>query len=162
MGDIFMAGSRKGSRPDFICRMEKSIIKLAMVAIAILVFFQVIMLNDTARVFLNYATRLEGGSLEDSAMLSSVGRVVLRLENDNTFHRAFILVNGEPVTALSSSEIELEVRNNDLVEIDATKVEDQYIYLTTVGVSDNVLQPSIGQRVKARNRIELFSRIRLK
>lgn len=157
-----MAGSRKDGRPDFMRRMEKSIIKLAMAGIAVLVVFQVIMLNDTARVFLNYATRLEGGSLEDSAMLSSVGRVVLRLENDNTFHRAFILVNGEPVTALSSSEIELEVRNNDLVEIDATKVEDQYIYLTTVGVSDNVLQPSIGQRVKARNRIELFSRIRLK
>jgi hypothetical protein len=162
MGDIFMAGGRKGRGPGFMHRVEKSIIKLAVAGIVILVVFQAIMLNDTVRVFLNYATRLEGGPLEDSAMLSSGGRVVLRLENDNTFPQAFILVNGEPVKALNDYEIELEVRNNDLIEIDATNVGDEYVYLTTVGVSDNVLQPSIGQRAKARKRIELFSRIRLK
>lgn len=156
-----VAKSRK-DRPDISYRVEKVILKAVIIGVLLLVAFQAIMLNETARVFLNYTTRLEGGTMEETGIFPPEGKLVLRLENLDKHPQALLLVNGEPVASFENSEIEVNIRNNDLIEIDATKVDDDSLYISVVGVSDNVISPPIGYRVTARNKIQLFSRVRLK
>ncbi|MDI6706378.1 MAG: hypothetical protein QME73_08990 [Bacillota bacterium] len=161
-GAVSMVAKSRKNRPDISYRVEKIILKAVIIGVLLLISFQAIMLNETARVFLNYATRLEGGSMEESGIISPEGKLVLRLENLDKYPQALLLVNGEPVASFENAEIEVNIRNNDLIEIDATKVDDDYLYISIVGVSDNVISPSIGYRVKARNKIQLFSRVKLK
>ena len=40
--------------------------------------------------------------------------------------------------------------------------DDEFVHICIVGISDNVELPRVGQRVKAKNRIELISRVKLK
>jgi hypothetical protein len=157
-----MAVNKRKNKPDITCRVERIIVKAVVIGVLSLIVFQAIMLNETARVFLNYATRLEGGPLEETGILSSGGRLIIKLENREEYPQALLLVNGEPVAAFDKKELEVNVRNNDLIEVDATKVKDEYLYISVVGVSDNIIQPSIGLKIKAKNKIQIISRVKLK
>ena len=149
-------------RPEFNKRIEKLLIRAVLIGMLFLVTFQFIMLNESARVFLNYATTLEGDSLEDSGILTKEGSLYIMLESEYLIPKAKLLQNGEPVATLDTREVKISVRNNDVLELDASKSGDEFVLVCVVGISDNVLQPSVGLRVKARNKIELISRVKLK
>lgn len=157
-----MARKLRGKQPDVARKVEGFILKAAITGIVLLTLFQAIMLNDTARVFLNYTSKLEGQSLDESGLLTTTGKLIIRIENEEVFPEVLLLVNGEPVAAFDRKEIGVQVRNNDLVEVDASRLKERSIYLSIVGVSDNVIQPTIGMRVRARNKIQVISRVKLK
>jgi hypothetical protein len=157
-----MAGKDRIKKNNFTLKIEKLLIKAVIAGLILLVGFQFIMLNDTARVFLNYTAGLEGSSFGADGMLTKEGRIYILLENEMLMPGVQLLVNGEPAASFNRREIELTVRNNDLLELDAARVNDEYIHISVVGISDNVLQPSVGLRVKAKSRIETISRVRLK
>lgn len=152
----------RNKQSDITLKLERLILKAVISGIILLIIFQAIMLNDTARVFLNYTTRLEGDSLQETGLLSAKGKIIVKLENQELCSDALLLVNGEPAARFDKREIEVQVKNNDLIEIDTSRVKNQIIYFTVVGISDNVLEPSIGTRIKAKNKIEVISRIKLK
>ncbi len=155
------SGNRK-RRPGFVFKTEKLLLRAVIIGMLVLVSLQFVMLNQSARVFLNYATTLEGGPLEEARMLTNEGSIFIMLENEHLFPQAKLLLNGEPAAIFDKREIQLTVRNNDVLELDASKANDEFIYICIAGISDNVVQPSIGLRIKAKNKIELISRVRLK
>ena len=157
-----MAREARNKQFDIAYWVEKLLFKAAIAGIILLIVFQAIMLNESARVFLSYTTRLEGETLEQGGLLSTSGRIIIRIENEELFPEALLLVNGEPVAAFDKREVEIQVRNNDLVEIDVSRIKDKTLYFSIVGISDNVIQPTIGMRVKARNKIQVISRVKLK
>ena len=148
--------------PELINKFETLLVRAVLLGMLLLITFQCVMLNESARVFLNYATTLEGGALEESAILTREGSLYLVLENEGPIPEAKLLLNGEPVTALDTDEVKIMVRNNDVLELDTSRSDDEFVHICVVGISDNVLQPSVGLRVKARNKIELISRVKLK
>jgi len=147
---------------DIIYNVERLIFKAVIVGIILLIIFQASMLNETVRVFLNYTTRLEGDSLQEAGLLSERGMIIVKIENEELFPDALLLVNGEPAAGFDKKEIEIQVKNNDLIEIDASRIKKQPIYVTVIGISDNVLKPTIGMRIRAKNKIQIISRIKLK
>ncbi len=157
-----MSGKSRKKHFDIAYAVERLILKAVIAGILLLIAFQALMLNDTARVFLNYTTRLEGDSLQEAGLLSTSGKIIVKMENQELYPEAMLLVNGEPVARFDRQEVEVEVKNNDLLELDASRVKKQSLYFTVVGVSDNVLKPSIGMRVSAKNKIEVISRVKLK
>jgi hypothetical protein len=157
-----MSGKDINKSQSLTFKVEKLLIKAVTIGLFLLICFQFIMLNDSARVFLNYTSALEGGPLGETEMLTKEGSVYVLLENEQLMPRAQLLINGEPVAAFNNREIEVVVKNNDLLELDAARAVDEYVNVSVVGISDNVLQPSVGLRIKAKNKIEVISRVRLK
>ncbi|MGI6698085.1 MAG: hypothetical protein GX918_05765 [Clostridiales bacterium] len=157
-----MSENRSNTEPGFALKIERLIIRAAVIGMIVLMVFQFVMLNDTARVFLNYATTLEGGPLEETQMHVKVGSVYVMLENEDPMPEAKLLLNGEPAGAFNRREIQVNVRNNDVLELDASMYDDEFVHICIVGISDKVELPRVGQRVKAKNRIELISRVKLK
>lgn len=157
-----MSRNRSNSEPGLAIKIERLIIRAAVAGMIALMVFQFVMLNDTARVFLNYATTLEGGALEETQMHVREGSVYVMLENENPMPEAKLLLNGEPAGVFNKREIQVNVRNNDVLELDASKCGGEFVHICIVGISDNVELPRVGQRVKAKNRIELISRVKLK
>lgn len=157
-----MSRNRSNTEPGFALKIERLIIRASVAGMIVLIVFQFVMLNDTARVFLNYATTLEGGPLEETQMHVREGSVYVTLENENLVPEAKLLLNGEPAGAFNRREIKVNVRNNDVLELDASKCGEEFVHICVVGITDNIELPRVGQRVKAKNRIELISRVKLK
>lgn len=147
---------------SFTVKVERLLVKAVLIGMLLIVGMQFIMLNDSARVFLNYTASLEGGSLGETGILTKEGSVFLELESEELMPQVKLLVNGEPIASFDKGEIEVVVKNNDLLEMDAVRVTDEYVHVSVVGVTDNILQPSVGLRIRAKNRIETISRVRLK
>ena len=89
-----MSENRSNTEPGFALKIERLIIRAAVIGMIVLMVFQFVMLNDTARVFLNYATTLEGGPLEETQMHVKVGSVYVMLENEDPMPEAKLLLNG--------------------------------------------------------------------
>lgn len=157
-----MSANKDSTKLRVIIGIERLLIRMAFIGMLALIAFQFVLLNDTARVFLNYATTLEGGPLEETQMLSKEGSIYIMLENEKCVPGAKLLLNGEPLAVLEKQEIKVNVRNNDVLELDASKCADEFVHIRIVGISDNIQQPYVGQRAKAKGRIELISRVKLK
>lgn len=157
-----MPANKSNMGPGFAIKIEMLLIRAAVAGMIALIVFQLVMLNDSARVFLNYAASLEGGALEEMQIHTKQGSVYIALENERLMPKAKLLINGEIAASFDKREIHLEVRNNDVLELDASKNDDEFVHICIVGISDNIELPKVGQRVKAKKRIEPISRVRLK
>lgn len=157
-----MVPDKKSRESKYDYRIERLLFKGVLFGMLILIFFQCIMLKEPVRIFLNYAMTLEGIPLEESGMVSKKGSLHLRLEEGGPCAETKLLLNGEPAAAFDVQEVKIIVRNNDILELDATGNKDKFVYIRVVGVSDNVTGPPVGLQIRAKNRIELISRVKLK
>ncbi len=157
-----MSSRRRYAVREYNKRIEKLLFKAVLLGLLILVVFQIVMLKDSVRMFLNYTTMLEGRSLRAEGMLMEEGYVCLSLENGTSLSGIELLLNGEPIASLDTRGVRVHVRNNDVLELDASRNKKGCAWVHVVEVSDNVMQPPVGLRTRAANKINLISRITIK
>lgn len=121
--------------------------------------FQLLMIDDNVRAFLNSTEKLEGINL--STNLSSEAKITIEVLGENSAKNTFLLIDGEPVANFSSKSINIEVKPNQLLEIDGTK-NDMELYFRITDVSDNVIEPQKTSIIRVNKNIEKIGMVKLK
>lgn len=121
--------------------------------------FQLLMIDDNVRAFLSSTEKFEGINLNTN--LSDKAKITIEVVGENSARNSFILVDGEPVANFSSKSISIDVKPNQLLEIDGTK-NDKELFFKITDVSDNVIEPQKTYIIRVNKNIEKIGIVKLK
>ncbi|MGB9678582.1 MAG: hypothetical protein ACPL3A_01110 [Thermoanaerobacteraceae bacterium] len=117
---------------------ENIIAVLIFTGLLLIVLIQFLMTDDNIRSALNMTEKNEGISL--NTYLSEKGYVTIEVIDKEQAKNSYILINGEPIANFTKKFVEIEVKQNEILEIDSTK-ESEPIYFKITNTSDNVIEP---------------------
>lgn len=123
------------------------------------IIVQVAMLNDNIRVFLNSTEKIEGINI--NTYLSNEGTIKLELVGLDKAPNAYVLINGEPQGRFKTKYLSINVKPNQLIEIDGTKYK-QNLYVKVLDLSDNVIEPQKTAVTEIQGDIEILGKVKLK
>ena len=141
----------------FFDRVERTLIRVIVIALVALVVVQGIMTNDQLRFYLSWSERMEGQALNlqeeeiptapDNAAQVAVAPqawLTLGVKDFTALPRAKVLVNGQEYASFDTSKVELKVNPQDVVEIDSTAYNFPVEY-QVMSRSPNLAYPRQGQ-----------------
>ncbi|MBX6395280.1 MAG: hypothetical protein IRY98_06100 [Alicyclobacillaceae bacterium] len=96
--------------------------RAAAAGLGIMVAIQALLLFPDVRVWLVPVERLEGAPAQGEASLEEA-EISLSLEDGGPWPAAYVVVNGQPVRAFTSTEVRVMVREGDTVQVDATRAQ---------------------------------------
>jgi len=117
---------------------ENIIAVLIFTGLLLIVLIQFLMTDDHIRSALNMTEKNEGISL--NTYLSEKGYVTIEVIDKEQAKNSYILINGDPIANFTNKFVEVEVKQNEILEIDSTK-ESEPIYFKITNTSDNVIEP---------------------
>lgn len=147
-------------------RLEGFLFRLVVILLVILAVGQTLLSEDSTRVFLSYADRLEGLPLEtvepwgDETPAApapkpapSGGNLSVALINRPAAPQAFLLVNGRRVGDFRGGKVEVAVQPGDFVAVDVTAYAE-ILGFRVVDVGGRILRPAQGLEVYAAGAVE--------
>jgi len=156
-------------------RIEKYLIRWAVVSLLLVVVAQGLMTADPIRFYMSWSERMEGQSLpapvnaskiesssvNSPALKSPDALISLASGNNVVLPQAKILLNGKPRYAFSRSPVTIKVEAGDTVEIDASSYNIP-IEFTISSVSDNIGFPVKGDVFAANQSIVMIGKVIVK
>jgi len=157
-----------------INRVEKYIIRFAVLSMVLMVIAQGLMTADPIRFFLSWGERMEGENLELPASIaepessttagevkSPQARFSITVDKFSSLPLAKILVNGKEKYAFTAQPLTVEANAGDTIEIDSTAYNFPLNY--KIGsVSTNLAYPQRGQSFAANQTIVMLGKIIVK
>lgn len=142
-------------------KIDSRLSKLFIGMLSLLLFTQLIFMNQSIRTFLSGTEKLEGKTVAESQLLIERGEIEFTIENyDSTGHLSFY-INGEKEYVKSGKTVRLQVKDNDIVEISGSDLDDMAI-LRVASVSENMSVPEPGKIIYINGNLVLVDRVRLK
>lgn len=158
----------------FSDRVEKLLIRTAILALVVLVLVQGMMTRDPLRLYLSWGERLEGQSIEypastqppereqdTSNIQSPYALVTISADKYSSLPRAIILVNGQEKTRFETEKVELKLMAGDVVEIDSTSYNFPVDYKIEE-ISNNLAYPEKGQIYSSDQSIVMIGKVVVK
>lgn len=118
-------------------RLEHFLLKAAVIAIILLIVVQAAFLNSGLKTILSDGNRLEGKILKEEEYLFVPCKMELKLLNLENCPDLDVLVNGEKCDSFEGKTVLLELKEGDLVELDAGSVLVEAIVQVSA-VSSNI------------------------
>lgn len=158
----------------YINRVEKGLIRFAVISLLIMVVAQGLMTADPIRFYLSWGERMEGQSLQfpvnSSPDYSAVvveepqspqAYLTLSVDRYSSLPRTNILVNGKNKYHFSAAEVTIDIKAGDTIEIDSTAYNFPIQYKITE-VSSNLAYPESGQTYTANQTIIMVGKVIVK
>ena len=142
-------------------KTEILLMVLSILLIGLLVVSQIGLFNKSTRTFFTNIDQYEGIDVETMNSTFEYGKLSLQLIDCPPNDNIKILLNGVEMYTFNSELVDIEVKNNCVVEIDGTKQESPF-KVEVVSVSDNVATQCLGKRIDVESNIKILSRIFLK
>ncbi|HCF50709.1 MAG TPA: hypothetical protein DER60_10525 [Syntrophomonas sp.] len=159
---------------NFFEKVERSLIRVIVIALVALVVVQGVMTNDQARFYLSWSERMEGQALnlEEEELAAAPGDasqvavspqalLTLGIKDFNSLPKAKVLVNGKEYGFFNGAQVELKVNPQDVVEIDSTAYNFPVEY-QVISRSPNLAYPRQGQAYTANQSMVMVGKIIVK
>lgn len=141
----------------FINRVEKSLIRFAVLSLLIMVLVQGLMTADPIRFYLSWGERMEGQTIqlpvsvsqeESSSAVEQIkspqAKLSISVDKFATLPKTKILINGEEKYNLSEKQVTVDINAGDTIEIDSRSYDFPIDY-KIVNTSSNLAYPNQGQ-----------------
>lgn len=122
---------------------------------------QLIIVLDLRLLPINTTIKLEGDAFVESYYYESKGTIKLIAENLYDIFQINIYINGEVYENTNNEYIILNVRNNDVIEIDSRKVNKK-ISIIVDDTTENVVFPTKGMRYDIERDMLNIGRVKLR
>ena len=142
-------------------KLGAEIKKVLLFALLFTIIVQSIIVFDVDLLPQNTTIELEGKTVIESYHYESSGIIKISVENKNDMMLLKIFVNGEQRESTKNDSIELNVRNNDIIEIDGIDSE-KYINVIIKETSENLVFPKKGTKYRIGDNIVALGRVKLK
>jgi hypothetical protein len=146
---------------NIINRVEKGLIRFAVLTLLLMVIIQGLMTTDPIRFYLSWGERMEGqavqlpvsSSQEDSSAVSDPikspqAQLTISIDKYSSLPKAKILINGKENYNFTEKQVTIDVKANDSVEIDSRAYNFPINYKITAS-SSNLASPKQGQTLTA-------------
>lgn len=152
---------------------ERYLIRFIVITLMALVVVQALMTQDSFRLYLSWAERMEGQEISYpvnrstgdentvNRIKSPKARVVIAIESFSSLPLTGILVNGQVSKPFSNKEVILMVKGGDKLEIDSSAYNFPVKYRIKE-VSDNVAFPEAGNVYTANQGIVMIGNVIVK
>lgn len=141
-------------------KIEKVLIGGFAICFTILIIAQLLMLNRDIRVFLTQEKKVEGVILIGSGAVYSKGVIVLELDDLDGAENVWILVNGKKVANFRNKQATISVKDDDLIEIDATQITEK-VRVKVVSYSNNVKFLINNNYLECEKNIKVLARVKV-
>ena len=135
--------------------------KVLLLSLSFTIIIQSIITFDVDLLPQNTTMELEGKAVLESYHYESSGIIKISAENRNDMMLLKVFVNGEQRENTKNDSIELNVRNNDIIEIDGIGSE-KYINVIIEQTSENLVFPKKGAKYRIGDNIVALGRVKLK
>lgn len=148
---------KKNSFGNFAKHVESILLRLVVLGLATIVFFQILLTNAEIRKMLSYSDDLEGEKFEDSIPVFNAqseirertGTITIALADGRPRYEAELLINGYVVGNFSEPEITVTVYDGDQLEINYPLRQEELRFIIKAA-STNVIFPNIEQEFFAK------------
>jgi hypothetical protein len=121
------------TRKKFSCSFEGFLFKAAISALLVLVAVQAAFLDPVFKSTVSNDNKLEGEVLKEEAYFFTPCKMELKLINIDHCPDLEVLINGEKSTAFYDKTVMLELKDGDVVELDAgTVLEEAVVQVSSV------------------------------
>lgn len=158
---FYKVKKRKTQRSEALSMsVERLLFFSFIVTFILMIIVQTALLSPSIRTFLSVDSEYEGTPLALEEYLFEDGGLTLKLINSGKNNLIKVMVNGDPVAAFETSEINLRVKNGDVVEIDGSKSKSaEEVEITSK--TDNVISDCLNKKVKVQSNIKTLVRVRV-
>jgi len=157
---IFCRFDTRMKRRETGYRIEKILYITFIVTFFLMVVVQAAILNPDIRTFLAINDELEGAPLSAEEFLYNKGTLVLKLSYGEINENLKVLVNGDEVARFNTGSISINVKDGDIVEIDASEVQDD-TEVIVASQSDNINRDSYNMRVTVNSNIKKLVQVQM-
>lgn len=140
--------------------VERSITRLLLLLLVLMVIMQGIYQNQSLKAFFNPTQKLEGKSVENIKPSVIKGNIELTIQGSSYAGDIDIYVNGERVTSFYKDKVLLNVRNSDVIEISGVRSENTAMIQVTDS-SENVVTPELGRTLTINGNLANLCRVKL-
>jgi hypothetical protein len=104
--------------------LEKYLKYIAVILFTLVVLTQIVLMNSDTRHLLQPSNESEGIPLEKNTYAYERGKLCLELIDGKPDEKIKIIINGEIYVSFTAKTIEFDVSENDIIEIDSSKVDE--------------------------------------
>lgn len=141
-------------------KLERVIIIVFLAVFIMMLAVQGALTNPSLRSVLTVEDKIEGSPLGAVEYLYNAGSMELRLENAESNTDVKVLVNGEPLTVFNNKSIKIDIKEGDVVEIDASEAAGS-IEVTIAALSENFDQEYLGSTYKIDGGVTRLLKVRM-
>lgn len=141
--------------------IEKTLVTSVFVILAVLFAAQLGLLSDRLSPFLSDVEVFEGQYISDVDNIIKEGTIALMLVDLESERDAKVLVNGKLAAAFTQKTVEVNVKNNSVIEIDGSKITSP-IRVRITSKSGNIIDDIDGKEVETNSNIKVIARVRVK
>lgn len=157
----------------FMKRLDQVLIICVLIGLGVVFAVQYIMVFDAAELFFKIGEQLEQQPVHfyeefpearvtsTEAHQSVFATITIQCENFSSLEKAVLLINGKEVGDFRDKEITVKVSSGDVLAIDGSFYVHEIIF-KVVAVSENVVQPEIGQVVRVFGNTAMLGEVCLK
>jgi hypothetical protein len=158
---------------DFVNRVEKGLIRFAVLSLLVMVLVQGLMTADPIRFYLSWGERMEGQTVsfpvaspgEDpppvGEMKSPQTRLTIAVDKFSSLPKAKVLINGKEKYKFTEKQVTVEIYAGDTIEIDSSAYNFPIDY-KIASISPNLAFPSRGQTFTANQTIVMLGKVIVK
>jgi len=169
-----MPGGAEEVLKKLIDKIERIMIRIIVLGMVLLVVIQGLMVHEPARLYLSWAERMEGQSLEylvagsqeatenqPVAIDSPQAVMTLTIQQFSSLPQAKILINDQQWASFDQKEMEIPLMAGDIVEIDCTAY-DFPVEFAIKAASENMAWPEPGKTYSANQSIVMIGKVIVK
>lgn len=157
-----------------INKVEKGLIRFAVISLLLMVLVQGLMTSDPIRFYLSWGERLEGQTIQFPVNVNQEGsttaveeikspqaRLAIGVDKYSSLPRAKILINGQEKYNFTDKKVTVEINAGDTIEIDSTAYNFPIDY-KVMAISSNLASPEQGQTYTANQTIVMVGKVIVK
>ena len=159
---VFRTGKskkRSGSANNIKFNMERFLFFSCVFTFVALILIQAAMVNPSVRTFLVNDGELEGRPLEMEEYLYDEGQISIALCDDEPNEDLKVLINGVEAAVFSTSVIQLNVKDMDVIHIDASGVDEAEVEI--ISASENIKCDNMGKKIQLNSELKKLTRINI-
>jgi len=152
---------RSNNRRTAAFNIERILFVAFVTTFVAMIIVQAVLMNPAVGTSLSINEEFEGAPLKAEEFLYAEGRLVLQLIEGVEDYNLKVLVNGDEAARFSDKNVEITVRDGDVIEIDGSDVEN-HARVAIVYKSDNILSDCVNKAVSVNSNIRRLVKVRIK
>ena len=151
---------KKQKKSTFGMSVERLLFFSFIVTFILMIVVQTALLSPSIRTFLSVDSEYDGTPLALEEYLFEDGGLTLKLVNAEKNNQVKVLVNGDPVAAFVTNEINIRVKDGDVVEVDGSRSK-AIAEVEIASKTENVISDCLNKRIKVQSNIISLVKVRV-
>ena len=152
---------KKNKKKNSKISFEKTLFISFIIMFTILIITQTALMSPNIENYISVDNQYERSSLGAEEFLYKRGEVSLQLQNMDSDDKLKVLINGEVIGAFVNKTLSLNVRDGDVIELDASDISTMD-EVKIISKSDNIISDILNKEIKVLTGVKKLTIIQIK